>query len=166
VCDKIELLLQKPEIHQNANLVVDSTGVGRAVVDDMRRRRLQVIGVTITAGHQVTETVVGRDYCVPKVELVSVLQVLVQSERIRISGDLPEAETLITEMTNFKTKIGSGGDEKYGAWREGQHDDLVLSVAIAAWWALRVEPASRRDLGKDPWKEDEMANRYDPIQRP
>jgi hypothetical protein len=27
------------------------------------------------------------------------------------------------------------GHDSYGQWREGQHDDLVLAVALAAWWA-------------------------------
>ena len=25
--------------------------------------------------------------------------------------------------------------DSYGAWREGQHDDLVLAVALAVWFA-------------------------------
>lgn len=30
-------------------------------------------------------------------------------------------------------------NEMFGAWREGQHDDLVLAVAIAVWRASTFE---------------------------
>ncbi len=36
-------------------------------------------------------------------------------------------------MQNFKVKITTSANETFGAWREGQHDDMVLSVAMAAW---------------------------------
>lgn len=40
---------------------------------------------------------------------------------------------------------GPGGqlepsNDSYGSWREGAHDDMVLAVAIAAWWAERWQP--------------------------
>jgi hypothetical protein len=28
----------------------------------------------------------------------------------------------------------SGGNNTYGAWRAGGHDNLVLAVALACWW--------------------------------
>ncbi len=30
--------------------------------------------------------------------------------------------------------------EQYGAWREGEHDDLVLAVAMALWGVKKVRP--------------------------
>ena len=30
--------------------------------------------------------------------------------------------------------------DTYEAWREGDHDDLVLAAAIGIWWAERAEP--------------------------
>jgi hypothetical protein len=36
---------------------------------------------------------------------------------------------------NFKVKIDPrSAHDSYSAWREEDHDDLVLSVALAAWW--------------------------------
>ncbi len=47
----------------------------------------------------------------------------------------------------------SHSHETFGAWREGQHDDLVLAAALAGWWAERgssrpweVEPNPRRSV--------------------
>ena len=33
----------------------------------------------------------------------------------------------------FRVKITEAANETFGAWREGQHDDLLLAVALAAW---------------------------------
>jgi hypothetical protein len=32
------------------------------------------------------------------------------------------------------------GNEQYGAWREGEHDDLMFAVALAYWGAKKVYP--------------------------
>lgn len=49
-----------------------------------------------------------------------------------------------TEALNFKAKISLSGHECYAAcaagdWRDGAHDDLVLAVALACWYAERRE---------------------------
>ena len=39
----------------------------------------------------------------------------------------------------MRVKVSAGGDEKFGAWRSGDHDDLVLATALACWRArIRV----------------------------
>jgi hypothetical protein len=44
------------------------------------------------------------------------------------------ADTLRKELLNFKVKINiSTAHDSYEAWREGDHDDLVLAVAMACW---------------------------------
>ena len=88
--------------------------------------------VTITAGHEVTLSEAG-EFRVPKKELVGVLQVLLQTRRLRISQALPEAAILAKELETFQVKLTAAANEAFGAWREGQHDDLVLAVALAAW---------------------------------
>jgi hypothetical protein len=48
------------------------------------------------------------------------------------------AEILVRELLNFRVKISDLGHDTYNAWRESEHDDLVLAVAIAAWVAELV----------------------------
>jgi hypothetical protein len=44
------------------------------------------------------------------------------------------AELLEKELQNFKMKQNlQTGHDTYEAWREGDHDDLVLSASIAAY---------------------------------
>ena len=38
------------------------------------------------------------------------------------------------ELETFKARVTPAGSEQFLAdWRKGQHDDLVLAVALAAW---------------------------------
>ena len=118
-------------------LVVDQTGVGRAVVDMLRDAELAPVAVTITGGDTVSSD--GGDYRVPKRDLVSTAQVLLQTGRLKIAKELKEAQTLTSELLAFKVNINLRGHDSYGndvgPWRrENAHDDLVLAVALAAWW--------------------------------
>jgi hypothetical protein len=118
-------------------LVIDQTGVGLPVVDMFvkARPRCQVRPITITAGSLVT--VVGTGWHVAKKELVSVLQVLLQSGRLKVARSLPLAGVLIKELEDFRVKITAAANESYEAWRERAHDDLVLATGLAAWVAER-----------------------------
>jgi len=127
-------------------LVVDQTGVGVAVVDVLRAAGLDPVAVTITGG-DATSRGADRSYRVPKRELVGAVQVLLQGRRLRVAAELAHAPTLVAEFQNFKATISLTGHDSYGAgsdWREGHHDDLVLAVAMAAWFgeSVRVPVAS------------------------
>lgn len=123
---------------RGADLVVDATGCGRPVVDLFRAAGCKLHGVMITAGSIPTSE--NGYWYVPKRELVSTVQVLLQSERLKIARELAEAQTLTKELLNFQVKITTAANDVYGAWREGTHDDLVLGLAIAAWYAERPLP--------------------------
>lgn len=138
VIEQVREKLQTPKLRGHTALVVDATGVGRPVVDLLREGGLDPVAVTITGGD--AESYVDRGWRVPKRNLVSVLQVLFQTKRLQIASGIPAVQTLTQELLNFKVKISDLGHDSYGAWREGQHDDLVLAVAVAAWWAEREPP--------------------------
>jgi hypothetical protein len=78
---------------------------------------------------------------VPKRDLVGIAQVLLQTERIQFAAGLPLTPLLVHELLEFRVKIDPlTAHDSYGAWREGQHDDLVLAVAIAAWYGEQWQP--------------------------
>jgi hypothetical protein len=53
---------------------------------------------------------------------------------LKIAKGLPEAENLAHELSSFKVKVNvNSGKETFESWRERDHDDLVLAVALAAW---------------------------------
>ena len=147
IVDRLGKLLQKPEIyHKQKVMLIDQTGVGKPVVDMLRQADLcTILGITITGGHEVTE--VDGGFHVPKKELVAALQVLIQSERIKIAKDLEFADILKKEILNFKVKLDERtGHESFEAWREQEHDDMVLSTAIVAWYCCREEPKTKTFL--------------------
>jgi hypothetical protein len=43
-------------------------------------------------------------------------------------------------LVNFRVKTTAAANEVYGALGAGQHDDLVLAVALAVWQAEREPP--------------------------
>ncbi len=132
------LLEREPLKDRGVQLVVDATGCGRPVVDLLRKEisQCQVVSVSIHGGDSVTEE--GWDFRTPKRDLVAILQVLLQDGRMLIASTLPSAEMLQREMLNFRVKIDPAtAHDSYSAWRESDHDDLVLSVALACWYAER-----------------------------
>jgi hypothetical protein len=126
------------------HLVVDGTGVGPAVVDLLHREDLQsrLWPVTITGGD--TERHADGYYRVPKRDLIVGLQVLMQLGGLQIAEGMKEGATLVKEMAEMRVKVSGSGHEQFGAWRSGEHDDLVLAVALACWAVRRVTPPVRR----------------------
>jgi hypothetical protein len=117
-------------------LVVDATGVGRPVVDMLRKEGLSFSPILITGGD--IEHHEHGFYRVPKRNLVSAVQIALQSAELKIAEDLELAETLRKELLNFRVKVNiSTAHDSYEAWREGDHDDLVLAVSLACWRARR-----------------------------
>jgi hypothetical protein len=129
-------------------LAVDMTGVGRPVADMLKARlaewleadrsiQLNTAWITITGGDSVTKAE-GGGIRVPKRDLASAPLVLMQNKQLKIAEGLQLADTLKRELLNFKVKINIGtGHDSYEAWREGDHDDLVLAVAMACWCGER-----------------------------
>jgi len=142
VDDVVTMLLRAP-LAKECPLIVDATGVGRPVVDMFyahKRWDFPMTPVTITGGVTVTHD--GGYMHVPKRDLVGVVQVLLQSRRLRFpeASKVPEVATLVSELGTFQTKISlATAHDSYGAWREGTHDDLVLSLALALWYAERCQ---------------------------
>ena len=98
---------------------------------------LSPVRITITGGDQVMR-VSDQEYRVPKRDLVSVPQVALQNHVLRIGKSVPFADLLIRELLAFRFKISLSGHDTYEAWREAEHDDLVLALSIASWVAQTV----------------------------
>ncbi len=129
-----KVLKQLPVRRDPPALYVDATGVGRPVVDTMRAKGLRPVGVTITGGLDVNRKA-ADDVRIPKSVLASLMQVVLQTERLKIAGEMPLTPVLERELQAFKVKISAAGNEGFEAWRESDHDDLVLAAAIAVWGA-------------------------------
>jgi hypothetical protein len=116
-----------------AELVADATGVGAAVVDLFDAARLYRIG-----GLE-AKCVGDRRWHVSKEILISGLDAALHDGSLVIASALTESHALKNELKDFRRTVGAAGRATYGA-RAGKHDDLVLSIGIAVWWARRPEP--------------------------
>jgi len=131
-------------VRPNVTVVLDRTGVGRAVGDMFSEARLdcRLELVTITSGHQVNRDDDGG-WLVPKKDLTAAVAVALQNGRIEWPARHPLDPILRAELKNFRHRYSATGRELSGAgddWREGNHDDLVLAVALSLWWGERPKP--------------------------
>jgi len=126
-------------VRPNVTLVLDRTGVGRAVGDMFAAADLPVDLqlVSIHGGDAVARDPDGSGWRVPKRDLVGVVAVALQNGTLEVAEGIGHAATLTAELKNFRATISATGHDSYGAgddWRQGNHDDLVLAVALSLWW--------------------------------
>ena len=107
-----------------ARLVMDATGVGDPVFDDLRRVLPHVEGFKITAQ--------------TKRELVQGLMVAVEQRRVIWPATW---DVLTAEMKRYEYEIGPTGQISYAA-PSGYHDDCVMALALGVWGChtFGVEP--------------------------
>jgi len=146
IVQRVADLLQRPPLADYGTaLLVDYGGPGRPVVDMLDQAGLHPRCIAIHGGQDVT--VEGRVSRVPKRDLVVATQTALQDGRLRIASGLEHAATLTKELADYRVKISQTGHDSYDA-RSGQHDDLVLAVAMAVWfrdwhWKLFDQRAER-----------------------
>jgi hypothetical protein len=126
-------VLARPPLNAGCRLIVDETGVGRAVADIFDTAGLRPTRVTITAGLETTQHG-GNSWHVAKGTLISGLDARLHTGELKIAAALSDAGALQEELKDFQRKVSDAGRATYNA-RVGAHDDLVLAVAIALWWA-------------------------------
>ncbi len=156
IVERVAQVTRSAALGGRCQLMADATGVGRPVVDMLRKSgiRCTLMPVMITGGQ--LETLAQGYYHVPKRDLIVGLQTTLQRGGLEIAAALPLAPVLMQELADMRVKITSPGKEQFGAWREGQHDDLVLAVALACWGAHKAypnPPAGEEGYWrrKDPW---------------
>ena len=86
VVEKVTALCQTPEL-RGASLVLDATGVGRAVFD-LFAQQLKPIGVQITGGNEVHHDLRTNFWNVPKRDLVSAVQAPLSAGRLKFAATI------------------------------------------------------------------------------
>ncbi len=149
IVDSVKRLLLREPFRRRlsrVSLIIDKTGVGRPTMDVFTAAGVNPVGVTIHGGDKVAMED-AMNFRVPKRDLVGAAQVALQNGSLKVAAGLPESETLKRELQNFRVKIDpKTAHDSYSHWREGAHDDLVLSVALACWWRDYLVTAQYHDL--------------------
>jgi hypothetical protein len=155
------LLDRAPLSRADTTLVIDRTGVGAVVADLFVEAGLEPYGVVLHGGTTIARE--GTGARVPKRDAVHVLVTLLQTGRLHMAAGMPLLDVLQRELAAFRVSVSLKGHDTYESWRQNDHDDLVLSVAMGAWFA--VYELSRRDGFDDEATGrmvDYLADRYQP----
>jgi hypothetical protein len=105
--------VSKPRVE----LLVDSTGGGRAVTDLLKSRGLRFKRITITGGEKAHRS--GGESSVPKRDLVAALEVPFHTGELRVAEGLELWPTLREELLSFRRKINlKTAHDSYEHWRE------------------------------------------------
>jgi len=98
----------------NAFVLLDSTGIGCPIFDDLKAAGLNIEGYKFT-----NES---------KRKLIEALMLAFEMKEIQIIND----PVTINELLIFEYKISKSGTLSYNA-PEGSHDDCVIGLALANW---------------------------------
>ena len=115
-------------------LIVDATGVGQPVVDILREalghRGRDLIAATFTHGDRYTQDHRAGLASVGKAHLVSRLQALLQTARLKLPRTA-EAEVLGRELEDYEIRVDEDANDRYGALKVGSNEDLVTALGLA-----------------------------------
>ena len=101
-------------------VVVDESGVGVPVVEAMRKEmRCMIQPIGITSGQHATAS------SVPRTELVTRLQMMIQAGELELAHGCRHGEELERELVHLQLS-GKSGEEP---------DDLAMALALACWKA-------------------------------
>lgn len=123
--NKIDYPLQKARViaaarrYNDAKIIIDSTGVGDPISDDIQREGLLVEDYKLTNKS--------------KKNIIDKLSIFIEQKRISI----PNIPEIINELQAFGYTMTDAGNVKYSA-PQGLHDDIVISLALAVWGLTEV----------------------------
>ena len=107
--------------YNNALCIIDSTGIGDPIVEDLQNSGLSIHYENGKPGYRFDNTSKNR--------LIDQLAIAIEQRLITIP---PELEVCINELEIFEYVLSERGIIKYSA-PEGKHDDCVISLALAVW---------------------------------
>lgn len=118
--NKLEWPYQKAKIkeiakhYNNALVILDATGIGDPIADDLLRDGVSVEPFKISQQS--------------KKDLIEKLSIWIEQKKCRIIN----IQESLYEYDNFAYEIGTFGGIRYGA-REGFHDDIVISHSLSVY---------------------------------
>ena len=115
----------------DSTLWVDTSGIGQPVGAMLKEKGVMFTGLTITAG-DTFKKVDHITYRCSKSYLISYLSTLFQSGELRIAEGIKDAKEFRQQVEDFQALTTASGNLSFGT-REGRHDDLLLSSALAAF---------------------------------
>ncbi len=104
------------QYYNDALILLDATGVGDPIFDELFNAGLNVEGYSLSSNMR-------------KNALVQKLSIALEQGRI----SYPNIEVLVKELRDYGYKMSEGGNIRYSA-PSGKHDDCVVALALACWY--------------------------------
>jgi hypothetical protein len=133
------LMLIDPETKNpiRPTMLVDSSGVGEGVADDLTKRLgLAFVRYRLVRGTAETRKA-PRNYTVPRTRMFEQLYAAFTDDRIRINPKLKLAQALLEELRNLRPEANEETGYVKVVHREGEHDDMAICLASTNWWCNR-----------------------------
>lgn len=118
--NQMDYNLQKARIentylrYNKGRIVIDSTGVGEPVFDDLNARGMNITPFRFNKSS--------------RTDLLKNLQILLEQDKIKIPND----EILIDELKSMTYELTDTGSTRIQV-PDGKHDDRIMSLALAVW---------------------------------
>jgi len=117
--------------YNNALCLLDQTGVGDPVLEDLQSSNISVEGFKFSSN-------------LAKREVIENLSIAIEQRRITFPKEL---DILTKELLEFGYNITNSGNITYSA-PSGKHDDCVISLALAVW-SLRSQLKEAQVLSEE-----------------
>jgi hypothetical protein len=131
-----EMLLALTRKWPNSQIVIDAGGVGVPVLDHLRSAKPNgtIHAVQITAASNASYS--GDFHRVPKRDAIAAIQLMLQTHSLKLSTAIPNTNLLKEELRMFRHRYSKRNADLFTA-PDGEQDDLVMALAIAAHKAWR-----------------------------
>ena len=149
VVQRVTDLSRDPILNGRCHLVMDGSGVGNPIEEALRTAQggwRGLTAVTITAGDRARQSTgtygIGDRWNVPRRDLLSGLQILLEKGKLKIAAEMPETRALVRELIRLRrpsSRRGPQGLTDPDTDGREEHDDLVMAVALACWQASRTK---------------------------
>ena len=117
--------------------VLDIGGVGTAIKDMMSGAKVKTVGIQYTGGTVVSRE--GDNWHVSKSFIVGKFLAAWDEGRVLMPSSASFLDMFQGELRAFRGEMSAQGRAKFEA-EQGEHDDLVMSVAQAVWFAETQKP--------------------------
>lgn len=138
IASDLKRVFSKAPLHK-AVLLLDETGVGRAVADIVRKERIgcsKFVPCSVTSGASQTPQVDGS-WHVSKLRLIGSLISAMQSQRVHLPPGHPQTKEMLKELQNFRMKETAVNNLTFEA-RQGKHDDLLFALSLCVWYSEKA----------------------------
>lgn len=116
-------------------LIMDLGHTGQSHFDEYIELGMHVYGINFLGEAATSDRSPDRGvYNVRKIDLTSALSVLTENKRLIIPHDIPDRKLIIAELARFTWKFTRSGQTTAENLRDTDHDDIVSSLMVAAWY--------------------------------